>query len=416
MILQISKSGLWKISRNTSRIDVSNKNYSIRQLLQIHACTNCQACANTCPAVAGSLDGKLSALYRLKAFGRMVKARSVFWRKLGFIKAPTAKELRAFSDTVFRCTLCGNCRQVCPVGLDLTELWHSIRRDLVDSDAYPGKIDMIRENLDESHNVFGEDNDERAEWVENMPDTPDHGYVKDRAEIVYFTGCVSSFFPLAQQIPMALVKIFDAARVDFTLLGEDEWCCGFPLLGAGLVGQLDDLIASNVDAIKAKGAKQVVFSCPSCYRMWQEYYPGEFEIAHVTEFLSELLKEKRLLLKALDLTVTYHDPCDLGRGSGAYDAPRDIIQSIPGIRFVELSNNRENCSCCGGGGNLEMIDANLSAGIAGNKIREITATGAQAVVTACQQCLRTMTTYAKRNKIPIEVMDISQLVYRAIKE
>ena len=394
---------------------MSNRHYSIRQLLQIQACTNCQACADVCPAVAGSLDGKLSAVYRLTTLGRILKTRTGFWRKLCRIKEPTREELRAFSDTVFRCTLCGNCRQICPVGIDLTQLWHSVRRDLVDSDAYPGKIDMIRENLDESHNVFGEDNEERAEWVEDMPDAPDHGHIRDRAELVYFAGCVSSFFPLAQQIPIALVKILDAARVDFTLLGEDEWCCGFPLLGAGLGDQLDGLIANNVGAVKAKGAKQVIFACPSCYRMWQEYYPREFEITHVTEFLWGLIKSGRLLLQGLDLTVTYHDPCDLGRGSGEYDAPRDIIRSIPGIRFVELTNNRENCKCCGGGGNLEMIDSGLTADIAKAKIDEVLHTGAEAVVTACQQCVRTMATYTRRNKISIEVMDIVQLIQKALK-
>jgi heterodisulfide reductase subunit D len=393
---------------------MSNKSYSIRQLLQIQACTNCQACADVCPAVAGSHDGKLSAAFRLKELGRLVKARTGFWRRLGLVKAPTADVLRVFGDTVFRCTLCGNCRQVCPVGLDLTGLWHSIRQDLVASDAYPGKIDMIRENINESHNVFGEDNEERAEWVEDMPDAPDHGYVKEKAEVIYYTGCVSSFFPLAQRIPMAVAKIFDAAQVDFSLLGEDEQCCGFPLLGAGLGDQLDGLIESNLEAIKARGARQVVFACPSCYRMWQEHYPREFEIFHATEFLEKLLKEDRLSLRELDLTVTYHDPCDLGRGAGTYDAPREIIQSIPGIRFVELANNRENCSCCGGGGNLEMIDAQLSTNIAGNKMKEVTATGAQAVVTACQQCVRTMTTFARRNKVPVEVMDVVQLLHKAL--
>jgi heterodisulfide reductase subunit D len=393
---------------------MSNKSYSIGQLLQIQACTNCHACADVCPAVAGSRDAKLSAAYRLKALGRRVKARAGLWRKLGFVKEPTGEALRAFSDTVFRCTLCGNCGQICPSGLNLTELWHALRQDLVMSDAYPGKIDMIRDNLNQSHNVFGEDNEERADWVEDMPDAPDHGYLKERAEVIYFTGCVSAFFPLAQRIPMAVANIFEAAQVDFTLLGEDEWCCGFPLLGAGLAGQLEGLIESNVEAIRARGARQVVFACPSCYRMWQEHYPGEFEIFHVTEFLGRLLKEDRLPLRELDVTVTYHDPCDLGRGAGTFDAPRDILQSIPGIRLVELSNNRENCACCGGGGNLEMIDAQLSANIAANKMREVTATGAQAVVTACQQCVRTMTTFAKRNKVPVEVMDIVQLLHKAL--
>jgi heterodisulfide reductase subunit D len=148
--------------------------------------------------------------------------------------------------------------------------------------------------------------------------------------------------------------------------------------------------------------------------MWQEHYPPEFEIFHATEFLAALLKEDRLPLRKLDLTVTYHDPCDLGRGAGRFDAPREIIQSIPGIRFVELPNNRENCKCCGGGGNLEMIDAELSANIAANKMQEVRATGAQTVVTACQQCVRTMTTFAKRNKVAVEVLDVVQLLNKAL--
>ena len=395
---------------------MANRNYSIKQLLQIQACTNCQACAEVCPAVTGTLDGNLSAVYRMKGLSRILKARTWLWRKLIRVKEPTREELRAFSDTVFRCTLCGSCQEVCPVGIGLKELWHSVRRDLVDSDAYPRKINMIRENLEENHNVFGEDNEERADWVEDIPDAPFYGYLRKQAEVVYFTGCVAAFFPLAQRIPIALAKILDAAEVEFTLLGEDEWCCGFPLLGAGLRDLAEELINHNVDTVREKGAQKVIFACPSCYQMWEEYYPREFEIAHVSEFLNQLIKQKRIPLQAIDLTVTYHDPCDLGRGRRVFEAPREVIRSIPGVKLIELSRNRENCQCCGGGGNLEMIDAKLSAKIAKRKIEEILATGAQAVVTSCQQCVRTMTTYAKRNKIPMEVMDITQLVYRAFKE
>ena len=113
--------------------------------------------------------------------------------------------------------------------------------------------------------------------------------------------------------------------------------------------------------------------------------------------------------------MTFHDPCDLGRGSGEYDAPRDVIRSIPGVNLVELAHSRENCLCCGGGGNLEMIDAKLSAEIAGAKIGEVLNTGADAVVTACQQCVRTMGTFVRRNKIKLEVLYIVQLVQKAIQ-
>jgi heterodisulfide reductase subunit D len=398
---------------------MANQSYSVRQILEMAACTNCQACADVCPAVSASLSGELSALYRMKGLKQILKSRTWLYKKLFWNKELSEKEWKHYSDTVFRCTLCGNCKEVCPVGINLKELWLSIREDLVDSKHYPKKINMIRDNLEESHNVFDEDNEERAEWVEDMRDPPDDMFIKDTAEVVYFTGCVASYFPLAQKIPIALAEIFEVSQVDFTLLGEEEWCCGFPLLGAGLKDMFQQFIDHNITAVKEKGAKKVVFACPSCFQMWQEYYPykeHELEIAHGSQFLMQLVKKNRVPFQELDLTVTYHDPCDLGRGARVFDAPREVIQSIPGIQFVELSQNRENCTCCGGGGNLEMIDAELSAQISKRKIEEALQTEAQAIITSCQQCVRTMTTYTKRNKIPIEVMDIIQLVRRALKK
>jgi heterodisulfide reductase subunit D len=274
---------------------------------------------------------------------------------------------------------------------------------------------MIRDNLEESHNVFGEDNEERAEWVEDVEDAPDHGYIKDKAEIVYFTGCVASYFPLGQKIPIALAEILDGSGVDFTLLGQEEWCCGFPLVGAGLKEFLHQFVEHNLAAVRARNAKKVVFACPSCFQMWREHYPKEFPIAHASQLLEELVRAKKVPLKELDLTVTYHDPCDLGRGARVFEEPRNLIRSIPGVRLVELPLNRENCRCCGGGGNLEMIDAKLSSEVAKRKIEEVLGIGAKTVVTSCQQCVRTMTTYVKRNKVPLEVMDITQLVRKALK-
>ena len=148
--------------------------------------------------------------------------------------------------------------------------------------------------------------------------------------------------------------------------------------------------------------------------MWKEYYPDEFELYHVTQYIKKNLLDGKLKLKKMDRVVTYHDPCDLGRGSGEYDAPRQIIKSIPGIRLVEMENNRENCACCGGGGNLEMIDAGLSKEIAGAKIQQIMETGADAVITSCQQCVRTMKGYVRLNKIKLEVLDIVELIKKAL--
>lgn len=391
-----------------------NQDYSIRQLIEMDACTNCQICADVCPAVTAAQDGELSGVYRIKGLKEIVKGRKGLLRKF-FGKRELAEEDKAhFSDTVFRCTLCGNCQEICPVGIRLKDLWITLRHDMVHVDSYPEKIDMIRENLEETHNVFAEDNQERAEWVEDMRDPPDDGFIKDQAEVVYFTGCTAAYFPVAQKIPVAFAQIMEQGGVDLTLLGEEEWCCGFPLLGAGSMDMFQQFVDHNLEAIRKKGATKVVLACPSCYQMWREFYPHEFEIIHASQLIFELVKEKRIQLGELPLKVTYHDPCDLGRGARVFEEPREVIRSIPGVEFVELPRNRENCQCCGGGGNLEMVDAKLAAGIAGQKIDEVISTGAQAVVTSCQQCVRTLTTYVRRNKIAIEVMDITELVYRAL--
>ena len=394
---------------------MANQDYSVRQLFEMEACTNCQACADICPAVTASKEGKLSAVYRMKGLRQILKNRTGLFRKIFRSTEPSPEEWKDFSDTVFRCTLCGNCQEICPVGIRLKDLWLSLRQDLVHSDHYPKKIEMIRTNLAESHNVFAEDNEERADWVEDMDDAPEDGYIRAKADVVYFTGCVASYFPLAQNIPIALAEILEAGGVNFTLLGKDEWCCGFPLLGAGLRELHREFVEHNLAVVRKRGAKTVIFACPSCYQMWREYYPHEFEIAHASQFLTKLLKSGALPLKELSLTVTYHDPCDLGRGARVFDEPREIIRSIPGVKFVELERNRENCQCCGGGGNLEMMDAPLSGDIARNKIEEALKTGAQAIVTSCQQCVRTMMTYVRRNKVPLQVLDITQLIQRALK-
>jgi len=135
---------------------------------------------------------------------------------------------------------------------------------------------------------------------------------------------------------------------------------------------------------------------------------------HATQYLYRLIRNNQIPLKQQQLTVTYHDPCDLGRGARVFDEPRDVILSIPGIKLVELELNRENCRCCGGGGNLEMIDADLSAKIAEQKIDEILKTGAEAVITSCQQCVRTMTGHIRRNKLPVKVQDITGLIHSAL--
>lgn len=387
------------------------------QRLTLDACTACGQCVDICPAAAAAGDGTISALLRMRGLRDIMQSRSAaarFWRKLLGKAAPTPEELAAFDASVFRCSLCGGCQEVCPVGLRLTDLWLALREDLAQTGRAPGKVAMIRDNLLSSHNVFDEDNDERADWVEDMRRPPEEA-IKDTAEVVFFTGCVGAYFPLAQKIPQAMLAVLEAAKVDYTLLGPEEWCCGFPLLGAGLAENLDPFIEHNVAAIKAKGAHTVVFTCPSCYQIWREAYPAEFTLRHATTFVQELLLQGKVPLKKSPYArVTYHDPCDLGRGARVFDAPREVLRRIPGLSLTEMAHNREHGLCCGGGGNLEMVDPELSAAMAARKVQEALDTGAEAIVTSCQQCVRTMTTHVRRNKVPIDVLDIMQLVEKAL--
>ena len=335
---------------------MSNQDYSVRQLIEMGACTNCQICSDICPAVTASGDGELSAVYRMKGLKDILESRSWSLKKLLGKKGPSEEECKQYSETVFRCTLCGNCQEICPVGINLKDLWISLRQDLVHSGQFPKKIKMIKENLKESRNVFDEDNEERAEWVEDMRDPPDHGYIKEQAEVVYFTGCVAAYFPLAQKIPITLSEILEASGTDFTLLGEDEWCCGFPLFGAGLQEMFTEFMEHNIEAVKKKGAKEVIFACPSCYHMWNEPYPKEFRIFHASQYLEILLKEKKVPLKEVPLKVTYHDPCDLGRAERVF--PRRIKHPFsPAMIHVILAGLK---GCLMRRGNLSNLFPELS--------------------------------------------------------
>jgi heterodisulfide reductase subunit D len=169
-------------------------------------------------------------------------------------------------------------------------------------------------------------------------------------------------------------------------------------------------------------ARWLVTTCPSCFQTWSKQY-GQlpFEVVHSTQLLLRLLQEGRIAParepairrapdKAGPIRVTYHDPCDLGRKGGIYDEPRAILAKIPGIEFVEMASNRANALCCGGGGNLESLENTLSAAIADRRLAQAQAIGAEVIVSACQQCQRTLGAATRRNKVRIQVMDIAQIL------
>ena len=393
----------------------------IKQLAEIDACTRCGNCLDLCSAYQGSKDVSISPKKKMEKLKSAVSKEYGLLSKI-FKRKLTEDEMEAISHAAFACTMCSRCEVDCHINIKLQDIWLKLREIMVDEGKYPPIMNMMRERLKKARNVSFDTNEGRTDWIKAVPEIPENKYIKQKAEVIYFVGCVSSFSPRTFKIPRSIVQILQSAKVDFGLLGDDEWCCGFPLMSSGFAKDFEEFAVHNIERVNKTGARILVTSCPSCYHMWSHTYPDavkdvkmNFKVLHMVQYLCMLAKEGKIKLNPLDSKVTYHDPCDLGRNSGIYDEPRDLIKMIPGVEFAELENNREYTTCCGGGGNVESIDTELSSNIAQIKAKEIMATGADIVITACQQCVRTITTALKKEKSRIKAIDISQLILDSIK-
>jgi len=288
-----------------------------------------------------------------------------------------------------------------------------------------GRLNNLSQTINTSHNITGEDNDNRLIWSQNLEHAPLGLEGKRGAETIYFVGCVASFFPRSYRVPQSFISVLEASGVDFTTLGGQEWCCGYPLLSMGRLKEAEKLIKHNVIQVKELGASRVTFACPSCYHMWKFIYPdvlGEepgIEVLHATELLAELIAQGAIPMGRMDLRVTYHDPCDLGRKSGVFDAPRQVLSSIPGVTLAELSSSGQISECCGGGGNLESFDPDVLFEVSRRRVDRACEVEAQVIASACQQCERTLTSAVRRHegarRARMRVMDVTELVWKAIE-
>ena len=396
----------------------SSRPFSVRQMIEIDGCLSCGICADNCEIYAETTNPGTVYLGILKNFRSIMRRRYGPIAKILRQEQPTPAELKLFSRGVYYCTLCARCHEVCPIGIDTRSLGGAIREFLVGEGHYPTNYNMMRDAVASTHNVLGLPNSERAMWVEYLPKPDEMLAKKTHAEVAYFVGCMSSFSPTVQDVPAAVAQVLQHAGVDFAILGEKEWCCGYPLIWAGMRKEAEELKRENIKRITELGVKTAVFSCPSCYHSWKTEYDIDIEILHHSEYILRLVKEGRVQLKPLDIAVTYHDPCDLGRNSGVYDPPRDVIRSIPGLSLNEMRFNREKALCCGGGGDVEVVDENFPGTIAKQLISVAKETGAGTIVTACQQCKRTMLKSLSKEgpeHSPLKVIDLAELVLRSIE-
>ncbi len=372
-------------------------------------CTRCGFCQAACPTYDALRMESAVARGKIQLLLSVLNGRLDLSPKLSYY--------------VYRCLDCRLCQQTCLSGVHTDEIFEGARRWLAHVGALPAPLQALEQRVFASHNIAGEDNAHRTLWRENMNLEVPAG---QPAEVVFFIGCVASLYPMVYSIPQAFVQVLQRAGVSFSALDGEEWCCGYPLISAGR--DAGPLMEHNIAAVERLGARWLVTTCPSCYHTWKTIYPPtSFQVMHATELLAALIEEGRIrpahpptVRRAGDaagpLRVTYHDPCDLGRKSGVYDAPRRVITALPGVELVEMSTHHALATCCGGGGNLESIDPELSAQIAGRRLAQAQRAKAEVLVTACQQCQRTLGMAARRQRVRMPVMDVAELLLSAMEE
>ena len=375
---------------------------SEKALKGIETCVRCGYCQSYCPTYQATRHEGYNAR------GRMQLAKSALAED---------KITELFRQRMSQCLLCGSCSEHCPPGVHIPEIVEELRCGLNDECGLTTVGERMQKNIAEIGNVNGDEQKNRLLWLGNI-EGKFSVKINEKEDYVYLPGCVSSLYPSSYAIAQSFVGLLSIAGVDFTLLGENELCCGYPLFIGGLEKDAKQVARSNIAAVKALGIKKLVTTCPSCYYMWNEHYPNlleeqtGLEVIHGVELLADLCEKGKLKPRALNETVTYHDPCDLGRKSGVFEAPRQIINSIPGINFVEMTKNRRDAVCCGGGGNLESNDAVLSGKVAALRVSQVAETGATTIISCCQQCRRTLQTSARNTRTRIKVSDITELLFK----
>ncbi|MCL2127477.1 MAG: (Fe-S)-binding protein [Treponema sp.] len=370
---------------------------------KIKTCIQCGSCTGSCVAAEG-----------------MTLSPRKLWRSVQMGMEPEVMESMSF----WNCTTCALCDKRCPRGIPLSQIMLSLRTRYGREGGNITGVSQTLDNLRKSGNIMGEEPGSRFLWIDNLGFTEDErkGLFREESELVYFTGCVGALFPQVGGIPQSLVKLLGFLKADFSLLAN-EWCCGYPVMAGGKdFESLREYAERNVAAIEKKGAKTVIVSCPTCYYMFTKVYPEffkvpfSFSVKHYAEYLEGLYAE--LCFDAAnpaggtanDTVVTYHDPCDLGRKLHITGAPRNILKHLGGVTLAEMRFSGEEGKCCGGGGNLEMVNPELSLGIAARRIGDALETGAEYLLSSCQQCKRTLQNAARKSRARIKVMDLLEFL------
>ncbi|HNT93056.1 MAG: (Fe-S)-binding protein [Bacteroidales bacterium] len=363
---------LFLIFMRNSGITTGDKHSSYTEV-QTHACSSCGVCISVCQMSYAAGINDIQSAYFIKGL----------------------RNDRDISAITANCLMCGRCEEVCPVGIELGPMRLIERRQ--------GERADRRLSLPERYSVM-----RKRSVTEKVP-TQSYGYLvreePEKAEVLFFAGCMTHLTP---SVIAAMKKIMESAGVKYRFMDEKGGvCCGRPLMLAGRDREARELINHNSDIIWKSGAKILVTSCPICYKIFRESYYLEATVMHHSEFINLLIEEGSLRLGYLHRKVVYHDPCELGRGSGIYEEPRAVISYV--AELLEASQERSMSLCCGGSlGNLTLASGK-KAMIAADAARLLTMSSPDELITACPLCKKTFVQATKT-----KVSDIAELVAAAL--
>ncbi|MDQ4074894.1 MAG: heterodisulfide reductase-related iron-sulfur binding cluster [Chloroflexota bacterium] len=405
--------------------------FTWKQLLDFDACTECGRCQVACPAwnAATPLNPKHVVL---DLRNRMLAEGGLPYSQIGGFDGRDSYHPNVELEeelvggvikeaTLWACTTCRACVYECPVFIDHIESIVDMRRYLTMTEGrMPDSVSATMRNLERSGNPWGYRQDDRTNWAHKLDFEVPILEEGEEAEYLYFVGCLSSFDDRNQKIARAVVTLLERADVNYAILGKEESCNGDPARRLGNEYLFQIMAERTIDTLNSRSFKKVITSCPHCFNMigneYKQFSEG-YETIHHSELLAELIHAGRLKPEvAIEETITYHDPCYLGRYNDVYDAPREVLAALPGVEIREMPRSREKSMCCGGGGGGVFLEIEGERRINELRLEEAQSTGAGKVAAACPFCM-VMFDSGVKNIVGGEAMgleDVAELLLRSL--
>jgi Fe-S oxidoreductase len=319
-------------------------------------------------------------------------------------------------EEVWDCTACRTCADRCPRGLEPVQVLRDIRTRKIEGGRIPQTVMDALESCLKHGNPWGRSRMKRAAWAEGEDV---HSLEQDHdSQRLWFVGCTPAYDPRCQDAARALARVFAAAELDYTTLGNEEVCCGSEILRLGELGLFEELRETNRETFRELGFTELVTTSPHCMNTFKADYGLEPPAAHYSQLLARLVAEGRVPFGAgTPRKVVFHDPCYLGKQNAIYDAPREVLDAIPGVERLEFDRCRERSLCCeGGGGRMWLEGMGEGERNAQLRVRDAAALGVDAVVTACPFCLLTLEDARKTAGLEdtLEIVDLAELVAGAL--